>query len=95
MSVKFFWQPQSFNLDQIGQKRLVDISDGDTSISCCNALRNTAPNTASSLALSADPGMRARRCAPNAAPQALLRSSVVRSVSREPAVSACESPGLS
>ena len=30
MTVKVFWQPQSFNLDQIGQKRLVDISDGDT-----------------------------------------------------------------
>ena len=30
MTVKIFWQPQSFNLDQIGQKRLVDISDGDT-----------------------------------------------------------------
>ncbi len=30
MSVKVFWQPHSFSLDQIGQKRLVDISDGDT-----------------------------------------------------------------
>jgi endonuclease YncB( thermonuclease family) len=30
MTVKIFWQRQSFNLDQIGQKRLVDISDGDT-----------------------------------------------------------------
>ncbi|EWS66302.1 SNase-like protein [Hydrogenophaga sp. T4] len=30
MTVKIFWQPHSFNLDQIGQKRLVDISDGDT-----------------------------------------------------------------
>ena len=30
MTVKVFWQPRSFNLDQIGQKRLVDISDGDT-----------------------------------------------------------------
>lgn len=31
MTVKIFWQPHSFNLDQIGQKRLVDISDGDPS----------------------------------------------------------------
>ncbi|HMN92742.1 MAG TPA: thermonuclease family protein [Hydrogenophaga sp.] len=30
MSVKVFWRPESFNLDQIGAKRLVDISDGDT-----------------------------------------------------------------
>ncbi len=30
MTVKVFWQPRSFNLDQIGQKRLVDITDGDT-----------------------------------------------------------------
>ncbi len=30
MTIKIFWQPKSFNLDQIGQKRLVDISDGDT-----------------------------------------------------------------
>lgn len=30
MSVKIFWQPQSFSLVQIGQKHLVDISDGDT-----------------------------------------------------------------
>jgi endonuclease YncB( thermonuclease family) len=30
MTVKIFWQPHSFSLDQIGPKRLVDISDGDT-----------------------------------------------------------------
>jgi len=30
MTVKIFWQPQSINLNQNGQRRLVDISDGDT-----------------------------------------------------------------
>lgn len=30
MTVKIFWQPDGINLDQIGTKRLVDISDGDT-----------------------------------------------------------------
>lgn len=30
MSLKVYWQPDGINLDQIGRKRLVDISDGDT-----------------------------------------------------------------
>lgn len=30
MTLKIYWQPDGINLDQIGSKRLVDISDGDT-----------------------------------------------------------------
>lgn len=30
MATKVFWQPAGFTLDQIGSKRLIDISDGDT-----------------------------------------------------------------
>lgn len=30
MSVKIFWQPSGFELDSLGDTRLVDVSDGDT-----------------------------------------------------------------
>lgn len=30
MSLRIFWQPDGINLDQLGDKRLTDISDGDT-----------------------------------------------------------------